>query len=99
MIIDQQPKSIFQIQSWILDYCLALLSSGPLDSAMEGGKEEIVEELCVEQKKWVAGENRLDDQEQPGLISKADKSHKLQALAKMALFCSASSGAVKVYTH
>ena len=39
---------------------------------MGGRKEEIVEELCVEQKKWVAGENRLDDQEQPGLISKAD---------------------------
>ena len=40
---------------------------GPLvQVAMGDGRQEIVEELCVEEKKWVSGEGRLDAQEKAG---------------------------------
>jgi len=39
---------------------------------MGDGRQEIVEDLCVEEKKWVSGEGRLDVQEKEGEASKAD---------------------------
>ena len=39
---------------------------------MGDGRQEIVEDLCVEEKKWVSGEGRLDAQEKAGAASKAD---------------------------
>jgi len=40
--------------------------------AMGDGRQEIVEDLCVEEKKWVSGEGRLDAQEKSDAVSKTD---------------------------
>ena len=44
---------------------------------MGDGRQEIVEDLCVEEKKWVSGEGRLDAQEKAGAASGAKKQENL----------------------
>jgi len=39
---------------------------------MGDGRQEIVEDLCVEEKRWVSGEGRLDAQKKARVASKAD---------------------------
>ena len=66
-VISQRKKHAHETDQYsrIQVELLAVVRDGPL-VAMGDGRQETVEELCVEEKKWVSGEGRLDAQEKAG---------------------------------